>query len=410
MPWYLYLSFRQLFPAKAGFVTFLFVLSVLGVGLGVTVLVVSQSVMGGFGAIYREKIVETNGHIRIESGRVLYGYERLLERVTSLPEVEVAEPYAQGVVMLQFQNRPAFPFIRGIDVGRDRHVVDVEPYIELGSLDALTDEGVLLSRNLASKIGASAGDTVEVYTPLMIEELEDDEVLLPRELEVVGLYSTGWSDFDSNTMVVTLRLMQELYGLRGGVHGIAVKVAPGVDEEVIADLIDADLTPPMKAMTWRESFADFLWVLELEKNMIFFLLVPIFMVGAFAIMATQLSTVLRKTREIGLLGALGGRPRDLLLGYCFQGMFIGVLGTVAGMAMAFTLLAFRDTIIHAFARMTGSEATLIKFYQFADLPVNYSPVNLLAIAATAMLLSTLAAVIPAIIAARMNPAEALRSE
>ena len=409
MPWYLYLAIKQLFPTGKR-VSLFFVIAVCGVMLGVMLLVIVQSVMGGFGRIYRDKIIETNGHIRIESGEVMYDYENILNFLLMRKEVAATSPYAHGVVMLQHKNRPAFPAIRSIDINRENPVVPIAKYIILGGIYDLDDDSVLLSSSLAASIGATLHSIVEVYTPLIIDKLAEEEVLLPRELKVVGIYETGWEEFDSNTMIATLRLMQELYNLSNGVHGIAVRLNPGYDEEKVASIFREKILPPNELMTWLDMYAGLLWILKLEKNMQFFLLLFIVIVAAFAIANAQLLTVIRKTREIGLLGALGGQPHQLIACYCFQGLFIGVLGTIFGITIGLVALYFRNDIIYGFAKLTNSEDLLIKFYQFAELPVYYTCSDFLAISISALILTTLAALLPAWHAARMKPAEALRNE
>lgn len=415
MPWYLYLAIKQLFPAGKR-VSFFFWISVLGVALGVWILVVVQSVMGGFGQIYREKIVETIGHIRIESGTVMYDYRKILDYLDKQPSVEGAAPYGNGIVMLQHKNRPAFPGIRGIDIEREKKVIPLEKFMWLGSVDDLDDDSVLLSKGLAASVGATLGSTVEVYTPLMLELLDEDEVLLPRELRVVGIYETGWNDVDKNSMTCTLRLMQELYNMqRGengkkGVHGITVKLKPGYDEEKVAEEFEKDLFPPNRVLTWLDIWEDYLWVLQLEKNMMFLLLIPIVLVAAFAISNAQLLTVIRKTREIGLIGAMGGRPSHLAAAFCFQGFIIGLVGTALGFLTAWVFLFYRNDIIHGFAKLMGTDEVLVKYYQFANLPVHYTAMDLTIISLSALFLTTLGGLIPALRAAKMKPADALRSE
>jgi lipoprotein-releasing system permease protein len=204
--------------------------------------------------------------------------------------------------------------------------------------------------------------------------------------------------------------MQELYNLSNGVHGIAVRLNPGYDEEKVASIFREKILPPNELMTWLDMYAGLLWILKLEKNMQFFLLLFIVIVAAFAIANAQLLTVIRKTREIGLLGALGGQPHQLIACYCFQGLFIGVLGTIFGITIGLVALYFRNDIIYGFAKLTNSEDLLIKFYQFAELPVYYTCSDFLAISISALILTTLAALLPAWHAARMKPAEALRNE
>ncbi len=379
--------------------------------LGVALLVIVLSVMDGFGQIYREKIILTNGHLRIESGGVIYNSGRIEEILADYPEIAAAEPYAQGVVMLQYGNRPAFPFIRGIDPALENRVIPLGRFLLEGRPGELDDDSVFLSRSLAQKVGVTAaGDEVDVFTPLMLEKLREDEVLLPRELRVAGFYETGWYDFDSNTLICSLRRMQELYGLDSGVHGVALRLAEGADERVLAERLNEVLPPPLRAVTWIEMFENFLWILKLEKNLMFFLLLFIVLVAAFAISIAQLLTVARKTREIGLLSALGAEPGGLALCFCFQGLVIGIIGTILGFILGLAALYFRNEIIRGFAVLTDSREVLLKFYQFADLPAHYTVADFAAITVCALALSALAGLVPAIRASRLKPADALRSE
>ena len=410
MPWYLYLALKQLFPSGGRRVSFFLWVSVLGVALGVMILVIVQSVMGGFGQTYRAMIVDTNGHARVESGAVLHGYASVLKELRADHRVAAAAPYGQGIVMVQHLNRPAFPFIRGIDPDPSQQVSPLGRFMVVGEVSDLDDDSVLVSSVLARELGLRLGDVLDLYTPLMLERLKEDEILLPREMRVAGIYETGWNQFDSNTLVSTLRTLQELYNLQGGVHGLAVRLHPGFDEHRFASDWNSTLSPPLRMLTWMHMFQDFLWVLQLEKTMMLFLLLFIVLVAAFAIAVAQLLTVLRKTREIGLLGAVGAKPWQLAAVYCLQGGFIGVSGTALGIVLAVLALAFRDSIIHGLTLVFGGRDALIKFYQFANLPVHYALPDFLIIALSAITLATMAGLIPAWRAARLRPADALRAE
>jgi lipoprotein-releasing system permease protein len=313
--------------------------------------------------------------------------------------------------MLQAGNRPAFPFIRGIDVHAEKQVIPLEKFLQRGTTEDLDDDSVFLSSSLAMTVLAGVGDTVDLYTPLMLEKLKADEVLLPRSVRVAGIYETGWNQFDSSTMICTLRTMQDLYGLGDAVHGLAVRLNDGVDELRFTDkLNDGLLIPPLFARAWLEINQDFLWVLALEKNILLLLMLFIVVVAAFAIAIAQLLTVLRKTREIGLLGAIGGRPFELAMSYCFQGFFIGLLGVTLGLGLAFTVLHYRDGIVGFLANLTQTKEMLVRFYQFAHLPVHYAREDFVVVITATLLLSTLAGLVPALRAARMKPAEALRAD
>jgi lipoprotein-releasing system permease protein len=409
VPWYLYSAIKQLFPSKRFFSFFSF-MSIIGVTLGVAVLIVVQTVMNGFGERIRSTIVATTGEVRIESNAIIYDWSEIQNRLLVRDDIEAIAPYAQGIVMLQHGDRPAFPFIRGVEPDAERKVVRLDDYIVMGSLDDLDDTGVILSEGLAHALGAHPGAVVELYTPLLLERLKADEILLPMEMEVAGIFRTGWNEIDNNSMLVTLRVMQELYGLDEGVHGLTLKLAGGADPDRITRLLNDSLQPPLRAYSWLDSQRDFLFILQLEKTMISFIIIFIILVASFSIAIALMMTVIRKTREIGLLVAMGARPREVALGFCFQGLVIGLVGTALGCLFAVLAIHYRNAVVLAFAQLTQSEAAIMRFYQFADIPAHYMAGDFVVVTVFALLISTCAGLIPAWRAARLKPAEALRSE
>jgi len=409
MPWYLYLALKQLFPTGRKF-PFFTLISVLGVTLGVWLLVVVTSVMGGFGYEIRRMIVETEGEIQIKARGLIADSRETLTKIDAVPGVAGSTPYVGGVLMVQYQNKPAFPAMRGVDLATVEKVTRLDRFVRVGSLDALDDDSVILSAGLATTLGAYVGDTVEVYTPLMLERIKNNEVILPRGLRVVGLLEIGHQQLDSSTLYCTVRTAQDLYGLGEGVHGIDVRVKPGSNEDEIAARLNAVLPRDVRAYSWMDSFSDFLWVLALEKSMITIMLLVIVVVAAFSVMSSLLISVVRKTREIGLIGALGGQPRHVAACFCAQGLFIGVLGTILGLIAGFLTLAVRNDIVRGVARITQREEVLQRFYQFSQLPAHTAPGDIALIVSLTVAISLLAGLLPAWRAARLKPVEALRSE
>jgi lipoprotein-releasing system permease protein len=422
MPWYLYLAIKQLFPSGRK-VSFFLVLSVVGVSLGVCLLVVVLTVMNGFQKEIRDKIVQTSGDIRVEDRSVIYDYERLMDAIRGIEYkgkqvIEAVSPYAYGFVMVQNRNVPVFPAIRGVDVNLEEETIPFSKFMKSGTIDDLDDDSIIISSGLARKIGAYRGDVLEVISPLIMEKFKQEEVMLPRELRVVGVFETGWTVIDDNTLFCTLSLMQEFYGLEDGVHGITVRLAEGYEEEVdlvtqaINDVLSLrdDLPLGVRAFSWLDLNRDFLFVLQLEKSVMFFLLLFIVLVSAFAITSTLLITVVRKTKEIGLLGAMGATPRGLVACFTLQGFIIGAVGTLFGIIFAVIALAKRNEIVHLVAGIFNKEETLVRFYQFTHLPAHYQQSDFVVIIIAAIVVSTLAGLIPAFRAARLQPASALRSE
>jgi len=410
MPWPIYLALKQLFPT--GRVSFFTLISIVGVGLGVALMLVSTSVMGGFGHQIQRMIIDTQGEVQVRARGVLdpqlaAATEDALKKQSGVASFA---PFAAGVVMLEFERRPAFPAITGFDVERMKEVIPLQRYLISGKLDDLDDDSVILSSILARSLGVRVGDTVSVYSPLMMERLKANEVLLPREVRVAAIFQIGHQQLDSSTVLCSLRLMQDLYGLGRTVHGYNVRLKPGADEYAVAAALNDALPPQAYALTWFESNADFQAVLSFERNMIFFLLTFIIVVAAFSITSSLLMSVVRKTREIGLLAAMGGKARDVALCFCAQGLVIGAGGTVLGLVLGFALLHWRDNLVRLIASFTMGQEAFVKFYQFSSLPAHTAPKDVAIIVVFSLAAATLAGLIPAWRAARLKPVEALRSE
>lgn len=411
MPWPVYLAFKQLFPSGRR-VPFFTLISVAGVGLGVALMLVTMSVMGGFGHQIKKMIIDTQGEVQVKA-RVLLDKPTAAEVekvLAASPDVAAFAPYASGMIMIEHQGRPGFPAIQGFNYAQMKKVVPLERYLTSGSLDELDDDSVILSSILAGQLGVQVGSVVSIYSPLAIERARQNELLLPRDVLVAGIFHVGHQQLDSSTVLCSLRLMQDLYGLEQRVHGYNVRLKPRVDEYAVAAALNSRLPDSTRALTWFESNAEFQQVLAFERNMIFFLLTFIVVVAAFSITSSLLVTVVRKTREIGLLGAMGGKAGSVALCFCVQGLFIGVAGTALGLGGGFALLYFRDDIVGFIARLTMGPEAFAKFYQFTSLPAHTVPSDVVMIIVFSVLASTVAGLIPAWRAAKLKPVEALRSE
>ena len=411
MPWYLYLALKQLFPTGKR-LSFFTAISILGVALGVATLVVTNSVMGGFGYEIRRMIIDTQGEVQIRARSLIENADGVVEAVGNVPGVTGVTPFAEGVGMLEYGRKPAFPLIQGIDVNRVNDVVPLNRFIRVGSLDELDDDTVILSSQLAYSLGVLVGGKVTISSPLLIERLKNDEVFLPRELVVVGIFEIGHQQLDANTVIVTLRRMQDLYGLGEAVHGLNVKIADGLDADAMAARINAALPaePEMRARSWLDANSEFLFVIQMEKNLVSVLLLFIILVASFSIMSSLLTTVVRKTREIGLLGALGASPRQIAACFCVQGFLIGLIGTATGLALGFGFLHVRNDVLLAFTKLTGSQETLERFYQFSNVPAHMESSDLIVIIVGTIVISTLAGIFPAWRASKLKPVAALRAE
>ncbi len=405
-PWWIYVAFKQMFPSRRG-VSFFAAVSILGVALGVLGLFGTQSVMNGFHAKISQKLRDTTGDVIIkQGGRPISEWKGVLEKLSSYPEVVAAEPCAKGPVMMTFNRVPVFPILRSYDTIRDKSVLPMEKgFIRLGKLDELDDDSVILGQRLAYAMRANVGDTVEVYSPAMLDNVGKDEIPMAARLKVVALLRTDFSSVDSNVALVSLRRMQELYSLEDSIHEICLRLKdPSMDED-FAIRISKEVSP-LSVSTWLDANESFLSVIKMEKTMMSIIILLIIIVASFSICISLYTSVLRKTRETGLMCAMGARPWHIICIYCLQGLLIGVVGSLAGLALTVLVMHFRESLVEI---MVGRER-LAEFYYFSSLPVKYEFADAWRACVFATGLCTLAGFIPALRAAAMRASEAMRNE
>lgn len=412
MKWWLYIALKQLFPTGK-VVSFFAAVSLLGVALGVLGLFGTQSVMNGFHSEISLKLRDTTGDVIIRNyGRPMHSLETLKERLKSMPEVESVEFVAQGPVMMVVNNVPVFPMLRSYDTisGECALPIREKKFVRMGSIDDLDDDSIILGQRLAASVGAGVGDKVDVFSPTMLDKIKRDEVPMAASLDVEGLLATDYSQVDSNIALVSLRRMRDLYNLGDGSHSIAIRLKESAKDSAEAfakKLVDEDIVPrSYYVTTWLGANEAFLRVIKMEKVMMSLIIFLIILVASFSICISLYTSVLRKTREIGLSAAMGARPLQIAATYCFQGFAIGLFGSILGLLLTFLLLHFRAPIAEF---IVGREA-LIEFYHFARLPVKYELKDALWACGFSIVLCTLAGFLPAIRAARLKASEAMRNE
>ena len=403
--WVFLLAWRYLFPKKR-FGTFFTWMSTIGIAAGVALLMIVLSIMNGFDSHIAEKLIQINGAIKILSRRPIARDEAFLQNIRRLPHVKAMTPYVTGIAMMQVGDRVALPKCLGLEVASAASVLPLERFLTKGSLEGLKD-GAWVSEALAHECGLDIGDTFELYSPLALEAMRKEELLLPREVTVAGLFKTGWAEADRSTVLLPLELSQELYALSDNVHGFSVEA----DRKYLGEVCRAinNLLPPgLVAYTWNTLNADFLYILKLEKAMCFFVLLFVVAVAAFSMSSGLMSAVVRKRRELALLRTWGASKMDISLLFCLQSLLLGFLGLLTGFASAAVILHERNAIVRGLTGWLLPKDALWNFYDVETLPAVWSRQDMLWIALLTLVMTLLASLLPIGRMYKLPPVQSLR--
>jgi lipoprotein-releasing system permease protein len=426
LPFAYFLALRYLKP-KRTFLSVITLISILGVVLGISVLIIVISVMTGFERELQRKIIGFDAHIVVRSNEVIHDWRSILAEVEKTPGVLAGAPFAQGRVIVQFQNRRLAPWLRAISPELEEKVADLKQFVVSGAFD-LGGDTCVMGSDLASNLGVGVGDTVEIYSPRNLDEIQKDlekaegqsqnqeyikkarELILPMDLTVTGIFYSGHYAYDSDYIIVPLHIMQEAYDLGDGVHGLTVKTQDAFTADQVKQRLNAFLKAPVQAYTWMDDNRQFFDAIRIERTTMFFVLIFVVIVAAFGIMSTLITATVQKTREIGVMKALGAQVSQIMWIFLAQGMIVGFFGTLIGLGSGIALVQYRNQFRDFLAAAFHIELFPAAVYQFAEIPAEIVPRDVVIICVSGFLICSVAALIPAYFAARLDPVKALRYE
>ncbi len=394
----LYISWRYLITKrKEKFISLISVISVLGIAIGVMALIVVIGVMTGFDKDLRDKIVGNYSHITITglNGIDAKEYDKMLAKVSANPDIKGISPYVQGQVLLKEGSQSIAVGLRGIDPVTEPSVTRITKGMVAGSINDLGPDKVVIGKELAIYLGLGINSSLIAYSAFSKEK--------ERVLKVVGIFSSGMYDYDLNLIFTDTKTAQDMLGLNNKYSAIAVKLSDLNSADKVKEELANTLGFNYGIKTWMEANSNFFAALKLEKLTMFVILTLIILVASFNIISTLVVMVVEKTRDIGILKAIGmssGRIRKL---FTYEGLIIGALGIFSGTAGGLLLCA------------------LLKKYQFIKLPqdiyyIDRLPVSIefwpdiVLIVSAAALITLVSTIYPAHKASRLNPVEALRYE
>lgn len=394
------------------FISFISVASVLGVAIGVMVLITVLSVMNGFERELRTRILGMASHATVSSfGGGLSDWPRVVASIDAHPEVLASAPYVEGVGMVRVGSQLSGVQLRGVMPALEPKVSDVGLHMVTGRLDSLEagGYGVLLGSELARSLGVTPGDRLDLMVP---QAAVTPAGILPRfrRFTVEGVFEVGMYEVDSHLVVLHVNDAQSLLRMGDEVSGVRMKLsdlflAPQVSREVARALPGV-----YHVSDWTRHHANFFRAVRTEKMVMFIILSLIVAVAAFNIVSTLVMVVQDKQADIAILRTLGATPGSVMAIFLIQGMLIGLLGTLLGVAGGLALAANLESLVPVIERLLGQPVLPPDVYYISDLPSQIIAGDVLRIASMAFVLALISGIYPAWRASRVMPAEALRYE
>jgi len=420
LPFELMLALRYLRP-KRTFVSAITLISVIGVTLGVAVLIIVISVMSGFDRQLREKILGFNAHLKIyRAGAAMDDYPGVMRVVGSNQLVQAVAPFFIGKVLVETQpedGSPAVdaPVLRGIDAASEGRVSVLPRSIVEGAFD-VRGNGLLVGSEFAQAMRLRVGDRVAVYSTRNLQAMKAarkagrEEVSLPDDYIVKGIFDVGYYEYNAMIIISSLANAQDLYDLGDSVHGLQVMLHDPYQAGAVKLQLHKSLGDEFIIRTWTEENSGLLNALIVEKNVMFYLLFFIMIVAAFGITSALITFVVQKTREIGVLKALGATNAQIMALFLGQSIVVGVVGVVLGFGLGMLAVSWRNEFLRFMNRATGFELFPASIYNFAELPALIVPGDIAIICGGSLIICVLAGLLPAWNAGRLRPVEALRHE
>jgi lipoprotein-releasing system permease protein len=395
------------------FISFISVISMVGVAIGVAVLIVVLSVMNGFEQELRTRILSLTSHATISAfGSGLSDWQQVAQRIDSHAEVQGVAPYIEAQGLLAAGEHTSGAMVIGVLPEEEAKVADISSKMQSGRFEALApgEYGIVLGAELAKSLDVKAGDRVIVVTP--IRRMTPLGVMpRMRPFKVQGIFAAGMYEYDRNLAYIHLDDAARLYRMDDKVSGIRLK---------LADMFAAPKTVRELALSlggegfyiddWTRKHANFFRSIQLTKTVMFVILLLVVGVAAFNIVSTLVMVVKEKQSDIAILRTIGASPNSILAIFTSQGTAIGLIGTVSGIALGVLISFNLESLVHGLEALLGTRFMDAQVYYMSDLPASVQWSDVLKISLTAFGLCCLSTLYPAWRAARTQPAQALRHD
>ncbi len=394
------------------FISFISLISMAGIALGVAALIVVLSVMNGFQKELRTRILGVASHIQISgTGNRLADWQKVAKVASQHPRVTGAAPFVNAQGLLSFGQSVRGSIVRGVIPELEDKVAEIGQHMRAGNLGSLRagEFGIVLGAELARALGVMHGEKLVVIAP---QGQVTPAGVVPRlkQFTVVGIFEVGMFEYDSGLALIHLEDAQKLFQLGDEVSGVRLKLDDLYAARRVAREIMVNFDSSTYATDWTLSHANFFRAVEIEKRVMFIILLLIVAVAAFNIVSTLVMAVTDKQADIAILRTLGASPASILQIFVVQGVLIGVIGTLIGVAGGVLLGLNIDVVVPALEKIFSVQFLSKDVYYICDLPSDVQWPDVIVIGVVALVISLVATLYPSWRASRVNPAEALRYE
>ena len=412
-PYELYVGLRYTrAKRRTHFISFISFISILGIALGIWALISVMSVMNGFEKEIRARILGAAAHIQVMGADgTIANWEPLAAAVKTHPEVLAAAPFVNAQGLLTNGTTVRGVFVRGIVPELENTVADFNTHMRSGRLEDLRpgEFGIALGISLARGLRLNVGDRVTLVSP---QGQVTPAGLMPRlkQFTVVGIFSMDHNEFDSALALVNMRDAQVLYRMDAEVSGIRIKVKDVDRAPIVTRELAKTVTSDVFITDWTQQNVNYFRAIQIEKRMMFIILTLIIAVAAFNLVSTLVMVVTDKHPDIAILRTLGASPGSIMKIFMVQGVIIGMVGTVLGVATGIVTAFNIDVVVPAIERLFHFQILSREVYYISELPSDLHWIDVIWTAVISLVLSFVATLYPSWRAARVNPAEALRYE
>lgn len=394
---------------RNSFISFISMVSIIGITLGVAALIIVLSVMNGFQEEVRGRILGMAAHIQISSySGALDDWQATAKAAEKTPEVVATAPYVNGQGLLSNGDTVKGTLVRGIDPALEGGVNEVAKKLVSGSLDDLRagEFNAVIGRQMANELGVKLGDKITLITP---QGHTTPAGMIPRlkQFTIVGIFNAAYYPYDSGLTLLHINDAEKLF--RTGVSGVRVKLDDLNSARRVAHQFNESM-PLLYASDWTHENPSYFQAVEIEKRMMFIILTLIVAVAAFNLVSTLVMVVTDKQADIAILRTLGASPHSIMKIFMVQGAVSGFIGTATGVASGVLVATNLNVIVPAIEKFFGTHFLPPDVYLISEMPSQVLMSDVSSIAIISLILAFTATLFPSWQASRVNPAEALRYE